>query len=232
MQGSTPSRGAPMVALFAIVGGLLSAVGSFLAWASVSAAGQGVSAKGTDGTDGYITLVAGIILILYGVSRLTGSAMGTKKAMAVIAIVAGLVAGGVAVYDAVTAKERVLDEASSQVASSAGVTKDQARTLLDQAVSSGQVAISLSFGIFVVMAGGVLGLIGGVMGLRSPAEPAPEMSAMGASAPASMSPPANPEPLSPPATPEPLSPPPPEPMSPPAPLVPDVPTEPDTGSSP
>jgi hypothetical protein len=224
MQGSTASRGAPMVALFAIVGGLLSAVGSFLAWASVSAAGQGVSAKGTDGTDGYITLVAGIILILYGVSRLIGSAIGTKKAMAVIAIVAGLVAGGVAVYDAVTAKERVLDEASSQVANSAGVTKDQARTLLDQAVSSGQVAISLSFGIFVVMAGGVLGLIGGVMGLRSPGEPAPgmpgmpemsEMSEMGASAPASMSPPATPEP-----------------MSPPAPLVPDVPSEPDTGSSP
>jgi len=223
MQGSTASRGAPTVALFAIVGGLLSAVGSFLAWASVSAAGQGVSAKGTDGTDGYITLVAGIILILYGVARLTGSAMGTKKAMAVIAIVAG----GVAVYDAVTAKERVLDEASSQVASSAGVTKDQARTLLDQAVSSGQVAISLSFGIFVVMAGGVLGLIGGVMGLRSPAEPAPgmpEMSAMGASAPAPMS---SSAPMSPPTTPAPMSQP-----APPAPPVPDVPSEPDTGSSP
>jgi hypothetical protein len=224
MQGSTPSRAAPMVALFAIVGGLLSAVGSFLAWASVSAAGQGVSAKGTDGSDGYITLVAGIILILYGVSRLTGSAIGTKKAMAVIAIVAGLVAGGVAVYDAVTAKERVLDEASSQVASSAGVTKEQARTLLDQAVSSGQVAISLSFGIFVVMAGGVLGVIGGVMGLRSPAEPAPgmpEMSAMNAmsdSAPAPISPPTSPAPMIPPASS--------------APPTPDVPSEPDTGSSP
>lgn len=224
MQGSTASRGAPMVALFAIVGGLLSAVGSFLAWASVSAAGQGVSAKGTDGSDGYITLVAGIILILYGVSRLTGSAMGTKKAMAVVAIVAGLVAGGVAVYDAATAKERVLDEASSQVASSAGVTKEQARTLLDQAVSSGQVAISLSFGIFVVMAGGVLGVIGGVMGLRSPAEPAPgmpEMSAMNAmndSAPAPISPPTSPAPMIPPASS--------------APPTPDVPSEPDTGSPP
>ena len=193
MQESTASRGVPKVALFAIVGGVLAAVGSFLAWASVSAAGQGVTAKGTDGTDGYITLVAGIILILYGVARLTGSAMGTKKAMAVIAIVAGLVAGGVAVYDAVTAKERVLDEASSQVASSAGVTKDQARTLLDQAVSSGQVGISLSFGIFVVIAGGVLGLVGGVMGLGSSGEPAPgmpEMSAMGASPPPTDAPPA------------------------------------------
>jgi hypothetical protein len=197
----TASRGTPMVALFAIVGGALAAVGSFLAWASVSAAGQQVSAKGTDGSDGYITLVAGIILILYGVARLTGNAMGTKKAMAVIAIVAGLVAGGVAVYDAVTAKERVLDEAASQVASSAGVSKTAARALLDQAVASGQVNISLSFGIFVVIAGGVLGLAGGVMGLGSSTGSAPAMLDMGptgpSTPPASMPSPAAPQPPAP-----------------------------------
>ena len=127
--------------------------------------------------------------------------MGTKKAMAVIAIVAGLVAGGVAVYDAVTAKERVLDEASSQVASSAGVSKSEARAFLDQAVDSGQVGISLSFGIFVVMAGGVLGLIAGVMGLRSSGEPAPAMPGMGpmdsGAPPAPMSPPSTPQPPAP-----------------------------------
>lgn len=201
MQASTASRGTPMVGLFAIVGGVLAAVGSFLAWASVSAAGEGVSAKGTDGTDGYITLVAGIILILYGVARITGNAMGTKKAMAVIAIVAGLIAGGVAVYDALTAKDRVLDEAASQVASTAGVSQTEARAFLDQAVDSGQVGISLSFGIFVVVAGGVLGLIGGVMGLRSSGEPAPEMPGMGAMGSA-----APPTPMSPPTTPEPPAP--------------------------
>lgn len=201
MEASTASRGTSMVAWFAIVGGLLAAVGSFLAWASVSAAGQGVSAAGTDGTDGYITLIAGIVLLLYGIARLTGNAIGTKKAMAVIAIVAGLVAGGVAVYDAVTAKERVLDEAASQVASSAGVSKTEARAFLDQAVDSGQVGISLSFGIFVVMAGGVLGLIGGVMGLRSSGEPAPAMPGMGpmdsGAPPAPMSPPSTPQPPAP-----------------------------------
>ena len=196
----TASRGTPMVALLAIVGGALAAVGSFLAWASVSAAGQNVSAKGTDGSDGYITLVAGIILILYGVARLTGNAMGTKKAMAVIAIVAGLVGGGVAVYDAATAKERVLDEAASQVASSAGVSKTAARALLDQAVASGQVDISLSLGIFVVIAGGVLGLVGGVMGLGSSGETAPAMPDSGpmpSSPPASMPPPSDPQPPAP-----------------------------------
>ena len=127
--------------------------------------------------------------------------MGAKKAMAVIAIVAGLIAGGVAVYDAVTAKERVLDEAASQVASSAGVSKTEARAFLDQAVDSGQVGISLSFGIFVVMAGGVLGLIGGVMGLRSSGEPAPAMPGMGpmdsGAPPAPMSPPSTPQPPAP-----------------------------------
>jgi hypothetical protein len=68
-----------MVALFSIVGGALAA-GSFLAWANMSGAGQQVSAKGTDRTDGYLTLVAGIILILYGVARLIGNAMGTRPA--------------------------------------------------------------------------------------------------------------------------------------------------------
>lgn len=198
MQGSTASPATPVVGWLALVGGVLAAVGSFLAWASVSAAGQGVSAKGTDGSDGYITLVAGLILIAYGVARVTGNAMGTKKAMAVLAIVAGLVAGGVAVYDAATAKDRVLDEAASQVASTAGVSESEARAFLDQAVDSGQVGISLSFGIFVVIAGGVLGLVGGVMGLRSSGQPTPEMpgmDAMGsASPPAPPAPPAMPEP--------------------------------------
>jgi hypothetical protein len=218
-----------MAALFAIVGGALAAVGSFLAWASVSAAGQQVTAKGTDGSDGYITLVAGIILIIYGVARLTGNAMGTKKAMAVIAIVAGLVGGGVAVYDAATAKERVLDEAASQVASSAGVSETQARTLLDQAVASGQVDISLSFGIFVVIAGAVLGLVGGVMGLGSSGETAPAMPGMSptgpSTSPAPMPMPGAPEPpapqMAPPAAPEP-----------PAPEMPVDPVDPGPGSSP
>jgi hypothetical protein len=221
----TASRGSSTVVLLAIVGGALAAVGSFLAWASVSAAGQQVSAKGTDGSDGYITLVAGIILILYGVARLTSNAMGTKKAMAVIAIVAGLVAGGVGVYDAVTAKERVLDEAASQVASSAGLSKTAARALLDQAVDSGQVDISLSFGIFVVIAGGVLGLVGGVMGLGSSRESAPAMPGMGptgsSTPPASMLSPDAPEP------PAPVMP-----SAVPEPPAPEMPVDPGQGSSP
>jgi hypothetical protein len=221
----TASRGSSTVVLLAIVGGALAAVGSFLAWASVSAAGQQVSAKGTDGSDGYLTLVAGIILILYGVARLTSNAMGTKKAMAVIAIVAGLVAGGVGVYDAVTAKERVLDEAASQVASSAGVSKTAARALLDQAVDSGQVDISLSFGIFVVIAGGVLGLVGGVMGLGSSRESAPAMPGMGptgsSTPPASMLSPDAPEP------PAPVMP-----SAVPEPPAPEMPVDPGQGSSP
>jgi len=221
----TASRGTPMVALLAIVGGALAAVGSFLAWASVSAAGQQVSAKGTDGSDGYITLVAGIILLLYGVARLTGNAMGTKKAMAVIAIVAGLVAGGVAVYDAVTAKERVLDEAASQVASSAGVSKTAARALLDQAVDSGQVDISLSIGIFIVIAGGALGLVGGVMGFGSSAASAPAMPEVGPTGPSA--PPSSMPSPSAPQSPAPEIPP----VAAPQPPAPEIPGDPGQGSS-
>ena len=174
-DSSTASRSMPLAGIFALVGGVLAAIASFLTWASVSASGQGVSAKGTDGSDGYFTLVAGLVLVAYGIASLTVSALGGKRALALIAIIAGLVAGGVALYDAVTAKERVLDEAASQLAGSFGVSEAQARQLLDKAVDSGQINISLSFGIFVVIGGGVLGLIGGVMGLRTSGEPAPAM---------------------------------------------------------
>jgi hypothetical protein len=196
---ATASPGTRMVALFAIVGGALAA-GSFLDWANLSGAGQQVSAKGTDGSDGYITLVAGIILILYGVAGLIGNGMGTKKAMAMIAIVTGLVLGGVAAYDAVTAKTVLRDQAASQVASNAGVSKAQARAFLDQAVDSGQVVISLSFGLFVVIAGGVLGTLGGVIGLASSGGPAPALpdtGSTGSSAPPASVPSGAPEPPTP-----------------------------------
>jgi hypothetical protein len=191
------SRETPIAALFAIVGGLLTAA-SFLTWASISAAGQRLSVKGTDGSDGYLTLAAGIILILYGVARLIGNAMGTKKAMAAVAIVAGLVASGVTLYEAVNAKQQLLEEAASQVANKAGVSAPQARALLEEAVDTGWVDISLSFSVFVVIAGGVLGVVGGVVGLRSSSGSTTAMPNMGATGgpsprPAEIPPPATPE---------------------------------------
>src|SRR4029450_3752102 len=51
----------PVAGILGVIGGALLALGSFLAWAEVSGGGTSVTAKGVDGSGGYITLVAGLV---------------------------------------------------------------------------------------------------------------------------------------------------------------------------
>jgi hypothetical protein len=166
-MGDTASTGrSPVGAILAIAGGGLLGVGSFLAWAEVSGGGTSVTAKGIDGSDGYITLGAGIVAVLVGMLLLRQA----KRALAVLAIVAGLVGTGVAVYDALTAKDSVLDSAAEELAPTVGASPEQVRVLLDDAIDAGQISISLSVGIYVVIAGGLLALVGGILSMRGSQE--------------------------------------------------------------
>lgn len=197
MQDST-GRSAPIAAILAIAGGALLAIGSFLAWAEVSGGGTSVTAKGTDGSDGWITLVAGLVVLVVGLTLLRG---GGKRALTIIAIVAALIGGGVGLYDALTAKDRVLDDAAEELAGQFGGSAAEVRVLLDQAIDAGEIGISLSIGLYLVIAGGVLGIVGGFMGMRGAAA-APAMPTMGSMPPAASSPPMS----APPAMPEPPAP--------------------------
>ncbi len=162
-MGDTASSGrSPVGAILAIAGGALLGLGSFLAWAEVSGGGTSVTAKGIDGSDGYITLGAGIVALLVGVLLLRQP----RRALAVLAIAAGLVGGGVAVYDALTAKDSVLDAAAEELAPTIGASAEQVRVLLDEAIEAGQLGISLSIGIYMAIAGGLLALVGGIVSLR------------------------------------------------------------------
>lgn len=165
MQEAT-GRPTPIAGLLAVLGGALLAIGSFLDWAEVSGGGTSVTASGIDGTDGWITLVAGVLVLLAGVALL---GVAGRKIIAIVAIVAGLVGGGVGLYDALTAKDRVLDDAAEELAPQVGSTPEEVRALLDQAIDAGEIGISISIGLYMVIIGGVLGIVGGVLGLRSPA---------------------------------------------------------------
>lgn len=200
MEHTETASRAPLAGILAIVGGALLAIGSFLAWAEVSGGGTSVTAKGVDGSDGYITLAAGIIAIVLGIVL----SRGTKRVLAVLVILAGIVGGGIGLYDALTAKDSVLDAAAEELAPSFGTTAEQVRTVLDQAIDAGQLSVSISIGLYVVIAGGVVALVGGILGLRGSAgEPmvparsaatAPQPTAMGGqdAPPAPMPPPAAP----------------------------------------
>jgi hypothetical protein len=157
----------PIAGILGIVGGALMALGSFLAWAEVSGGGTSVTAKGVDGSDGYITLGAGLVALVAGIVM----AMETRRVLAVLVILAGIVGGGLGLYDALTAKDSVLDAAAEELAPAFGASAQAVRIALDQAIDAGQLSVSISIGLYIVIGGGIVALAGGILGLRS-GEPA------------------------------------------------------------
>jgi len=161
----------PVAGILGIVGGALMSLGSFLAWAEVSGGGTSVTAKGVDGSDGYITLVAGLVAVVAGIVM----AKATTRMLAVLVILAGIVGGGLGLYDALTAKDSVLDAAAEELAPAFGASAQAVRTALDEAIDAGQLSVSISIGLYIVIGGGVVAIAGGILGLRSgePAVPGP-----------------------------------------------------------
>lgn len=158
----------PVAGILGVVGGALLAVGSFITWAEVTGGGTSVTAKGVDGSDGYITLVAGGVAVVAGIMM----ARGIRRVLAVLVILAGIVGGGIGLYDALTAKDSVLDAAAEELAPTFGATAQQVRTVLDQAIDAGQLSVSIGIGLYVVIGGGVVSLVGGIIGLRDAGESA------------------------------------------------------------
>lgn len=189
MEQQVVGPSAPIAGTMAISGGALLAIGSFLAWAEMSGGGTSVTASGIDGSEGWITLVCGLLVLFAGITLLRA---GGTRAIAIVAIVAGLVGWGVGLYDALTAKDRVLDDKAEELAGQLGETAEAVRALLDQAIDAGELGISLSIGLYMVIAGGALGVAGGVLGMRGAQEPV-AMPAVTAPTPVSPAPSASPD---------------------------------------
>ena len=151
------SRSTSIGPILAIVGGTLLAIGSFLPWAKVSFLGASDSASGTEGWDGWVTLVVGVAALAAGLAAMKAG----RRALAVVAVVGGLVGGGIGVYDALTAKDNILD--AEEVAAQGGVSVEDAQAFLDQLQGSGDLEISISLGLYIVIAGGVLAIAGGAL---------------------------------------------------------------------
>ncbi len=169
MNHSEYSTRASIGGILAIIGGALLAVGSFLPWAEVSWGGTSVTAQGIDDSYGYFTLAAGSFALVVGIVMRRGA----KRELAVLAVLAGLVGGGVGLYEALTIRDSVLDAAAEQLAPSFELSTEEVRAALDQAIETGQLGLSISIGLYAVIAGGVVALVGGIVGLGgSPSEPA------------------------------------------------------------
>jgi hypothetical protein len=185
MEQGTTRRSMPVGAVLAIVGGVLLAIGSFLPWAALSGVIEG-SASGTDGTDGKVTLIAGIVALGCGVLAMRAG----RRLLAILAILAGLLGAGIGLYDALTAEDSIRDDFTNQLVEQTGLSPAEGKAAVDAAIDSGELSISISVGLYVVIGGGLLALVGGILLLggkgassAAPAEPAGFATAVAASPP-------------------------------------------------
>ena len=116
-----------------LVGGALVSVGSLMPWASIATVFGTVNLNGTEG-DGKITLVLGLLVVLFAILELTGSS-GTRG----IGLVVALLAAAAGIYDMTNLSSRMGE-----------VTSEFARP-------------SVGVGLYAVVGGGALAVIGSVV---------------------------------------------------------------------
>ncbi len=145
---------ATLAATLALAGGVAAGVGSFLAWAEISAGPFTEQAKGIDGWEGKAALIAGIVMAA-GAVRVFLQRPRAMSGLAIRATLGGVVALGVALYTAATARGQLIDAAETELS----------RGEVERALDSGLLELSLAFGLFVVIAGGIQGVIGGLLSI-------------------------------------------------------------------
>lgn len=157
-------RRASVAGVLALVGGAATAVGSFLPWAEISAGPFTEQAKGIDGWEGKAAIVAGLVMVVAGARVVAGSERAVSR-MRPAAAIGGLVAMGVGLYTALTAREQLLDAAQGQLP----------RAEVERALDSGLLELSIAIGLILVVVGGAQGIVAALLaiGVSEPAAPTP-----------------------------------------------------------
>jgi hypothetical protein len=207
---TSEGRPSPVAGIVMLAGGAVLVVGSLLAWVTVNLGrtlgGLSVDVKGTD-ADGTISLVCGIVAAVVAIVALVVANRGARRAMAIVAIVAGLIGGGVALYD-ISQKNNQLDKGFRQAIeqrTGQPATDAQLRALKAILERLG-IKVSLGPGIYVTVIGGAIALAGGIIGVVRPGAAAPIVAAPEGESTTAPPPPEGSVP-----TPSPIPPPPPEP---------------------
>jgi hypothetical protein len=151
--------------MIGIVAGIVIAIGAFLPWATATAFGESESAAGFDGWEGKVCLIAGAGI---AIRSFLAMKQGRTRQVAVAILIGGLIATGVGVYTAVTAKDQLRDSLVDEVVAQ-GIMPDEtaAAAAVDQAMDSGQIKVSIAFGLYLVIAASLAAIGAGVMALNA-----------------------------------------------------------------
>jgi hypothetical protein len=164
--------------IMGIIGGALLIIGSILTWVTVTLdvnafaellgvdptllEGSGVvpetSNAGIKGNAGKITLVAGIVVLIFAAMLAMGRA--ASRAPGIVMLIGGVVGGGAALLNLATKDSQVdteLDKLGPQLAA-LGITVDDLK---------GVFSVKWGLGVYICLVGGVIAVIAGIMALRS-----------------------------------------------------------------
>jgi hypothetical protein len=148
--------------LLSVVGALVAGVGATRPWTLVS--GFLTPSRGIDYIEGLIVLLLAAVILLSALAARQGRSGRARRSAALVTIVAGGLIIGIGVYAALTLPARVrTQEIDDGVADGVahGFDAQSVRVQLE-----GSVSVDRQDGIWLCIAGGALGLAGGILTLR------------------------------------------------------------------
>jgi hypothetical protein len=171
-MNGTQARSNPLPGIVTVAGGVLVLITCFLPWGKVSAGQSGLFPEETgnaiDFEFGWFAVAAGVALVIAGIVMLVRSVPSVWRAMGALAIVSGVLAIIVTGYNIAT-KDRQVDNAIRD-----GIEESTGQVLTDQQLEAVKVElerigieVSLRFGIYLTILGGLVGLAGGLLALRT-----------------------------------------------------------------
>jgi hypothetical protein len=171
-MNQTQARSNTLPGIVTVVGGVIVLITSFLPWGKVSAGQSGLFPEETgtavDFDFGWFAVAAGAALVIAGIVMLARSMPSVWRAMGTLAIASGLVTILVTGYNIAT-KDRQVDDAIRE-----GIEETTGQQLTDQQLEAVKVElerigiqVSLQFGIYLTILGGLVGIAGGLLALRA-----------------------------------------------------------------
>jgi hypothetical protein len=176
--GAARPRRRPVGAFVAVLlGGVLAVVGTLQPWfkGSGDLSPVGIlsrrSRAGIHSTEGKIVFAAAIVALLLGLLVLASRTRGPRVFAGLLILVAGLAAGGYGVYDILTAKSQFIDGVLARVPEQ---VRASVRAILERTFDTGRLKITPQIGVYLVVIGGLLLVVGAILAMASPvtAEPA------------------------------------------------------------
>lgn len=149
------------------LGGVLIGLGSLTDWATVSP--FETPTRGVDIWEGVVTLTIGVAMLVGMVVMRLLATQPARRAVAIAILVLGLVASALAAAVALNAERRFTapdqrDRIASEEAARRGLPFDQVRDQIEVAFDL-RFQVSLEAGVYLVIAGGLLGALGGALSL-------------------------------------------------------------------